>query len=370
LKRVGLFLPRFSTYGGVEGFAHRLAGALADSGNHVTFVCARQEVQAPEGVTVVETGRPPLRSLKIARFAAAAERVRRDSGFDVTLSMGKTLRQDILRASGGPLSVFWRLSSRAWPRGAAREWKMLRRRLSPANQIIRRLERRSLEGSGKIVAVSHLVRDWLMEEYPHIEAENIEVVYNLPDLNRFSPPSFEQRHIARRHFGLKQNETTIGFAATNFRLKGLESLIHALAALPSGFSLLVAGGRDKAGFAHLSEKLGLAGRVSFLGKVEEMSRFYHALDLFALPSFYDTCSNAVLEARASGLPVVSTADNGSSYFLPDRWIVRNPLDFRTLADAIESAAGEPSPGSLDVPPGLACGIEPYLQMIEESAGSG
>lgn len=369
MKRVGLFLPRFSTYGGVEGFAHRLTGALANSGYHVTFVCARQETNAPRGVRVVETGRPPLRALKIACFAKAAERVRRESGFDVTLSMGKTLRQDILRASGGPLSVFWNLSSLAWPVGMSREWKMLRRRLSPANSLIKRLERRSLEGSGRIVAVSHLVRDWLLQTYPHLEAKNIEVVYNLPDLSRFSSPSEEQRHLARQHFGLKNNVKTVGFAATNFRLKGLESLVQAMAELPSEFILLVAGGRDKAGYAYLSEKLGLAGRVVFLGKLEDMTRFYHALDLFALPSFYDTCSNAVLEARATGLPVVSTIHNGSSYFLPDRWVVPDPRDYKSLAAVIESAAGEASPEPLAVPSGISCGIEPYLQMIEE-AGSG
>ncbi|MBS6653380.1 MAG: glycosyltransferase family 4 protein, partial [Collinsella sp.] len=62
------------------------------------------------------------------------------------------------------------------------------------------------------------------------------------------------------------------------------------------------------------------GRIHFLGKVEDMPALYRAMDLFVLPSFYDACSNAVLEALACGLKVLSTTANGSSVFLPQEHV--------------------------------------------------
>jgi UDP-glucose:(heptosyl)LPS alpha-1,3-glucosyltransferase len=369
--RVGVFLPKLSEYGGAESFAYRLSGALAGAGFDTSFICARREAEPPEGVHVIEVGRPKsFRSLKVASYAMEAEEARVREKFDVSLSMGKTLRQDLLRASGGPLDVFWRLSKRAWPAGAPRGLKMLRRRASPANMIIRDIERKSLKNSRVIVAVSHLVRDWLIEAHPWLTEKDLRVVYNKPDLSRFSPPDDEEREAARRSLGVKPGRVALGLAGTNFALKGVGTLVRAMAALPEEFTAYVAGGRRPGRFEALAEKLGVAGRVEFLGRVDDMPGFYKALDVFALPSFYDTCSNAVLEALASGVRVVSSGDNGSSFFLPERWVIADPGDAGELARAVESAASEPRPGEFAWPDGVPCGIEPYLELAGELAGGG
>nr|WP_167941018.1 glycosyltransferase family 4 protein [Desulfobaculum xiamenense] len=359
-------LPKLSTYGGAEGFSLRLATALATAGHDVEFICARQETPAPEGVRPVIVGRPPLtRACKIAWYAYAAERARKRGGYDLSFSMGKTIAQDVLRMSGGPLSVFWRLSQRAWAPGLPRTWKMTRRRLSPANMLIRSLEETSLANQRVCVTVSHRVRDWLLEAHPWLAQRDLRVIYNKPDLSRFSPPSEDERRTLRRSYGLADGDVAISFAGTNFALKGLGTLTSALSMLPPNFRLLVAGGRHPGRFGRLAEDLGVAGRITHLGRVDDMPSLYRASDIFCLPSFYDTCSNAVLEALASGTRVISTRDNGSSHFLPERHVLADSADAHTLAAMLEATSAEERPGPFQWPTDVEAGIEPYLDLVRE-----
>ena len=127
--RVALMLPNLSRYGGAEQFGHRLAGYLAACGDFdVTFVCARQDAEAPEGVRVIRVGRPvPGKLGKTLWFALAAEAVRRKEGFDVAIGLGNTIFQDIARLSGGPTGLFWDHSIRAYDPGLPRTLKSISR---------------------------------------------------------------------------------------------------------------------------------------------------------------------------------------------------------------------------------------------------
>lgn len=368
-------LPRFSRYGGVEQFGYRLSAALAAKGHQVDFLCARQEVAAPEGVRVRRTGRPfGPRWLKMLIFAVRAEALRRNGDYDCTVSLGKTLNQDVMRVGGGPLTEFWRYSERAYPQGLTRAFKRLRRRLSPGNLLTLLIERRQYARTPVIIAVSHFVRDLIVTSRPGLDPASIRIVYNRPDLARFSPPTFEQREDARRVFGIKDGEIAIGLATSNFALKGVEPLIRALATLPETCSLYVAGGRKHAAYDALALRLGVADRVRFLGKVDSMPDWYRAIDIFTLPSFYDACSNAVLEALASGLPVLSSASNGSSVFLPPENVVDDPGDpaelARVLTRLISDAEAAGSAGTrprFQWPEGMVSGLDAFVEMVEEAA---
>ena len=369
-SRIALFLPKLSAYGGTEGFSLRLAKALAEQGYGVDFVCARQDTDAPPGVRVVRLGRPgPSRAMKIAWFAKAAEAVRRKNNYDLCIGFGNTVRQDLLRIGGGPLKIFWELSKRAYEPGFPRDFKMFRRRLSPGNSLMRNIERQALINQGTIVAVSHRVRDWLIAAHPHLKDRDIKIVYNQPDLERFTPAGPDERQTLRLGLGVDKNDTLITFAGTNFALKGLAPLIKALALLPENFKLHVAGHRNPGRFANLAASLGVAKRVRFLGYVKDMPRFYQAGDVFVLPSFYDACSNAALEALASGSKVVSSKDNGSGFFLPEKWVVQDPSDVSTLAQTIKSAAKEPRPPVFSWPKDVPAGMNPYLDLIRELLAS-
>jgi UDP-glucose:(heptosyl)LPS alpha-1,3-glucosyltransferase len=367
MKRISLILPRFSRYGGVERFGYNLSAALADAGYSVDFICARAEDEPPQGVNIINVGRYGFcRAGKLLWFVMAAEKARKKGNYDLTISLGKSLNQDILRIGGGPLESFWALSQRAWPAGFARSFKMFRRRTALVNMIIKYIERKQASSDCRMVCVSHRVRDWMVDSHPSLSGRKIDVIYNKPDLSLFSPLSQEERSLARAEFSLSDNDVVISTATTNFALKGVSFLIKALAELPANYHLQVAGGRNPSKYIKLAEELGVAERVRFLGKVEDMPALYGRSDIFVLPSFYDACSNSVLEALACGIPVISSRDNGSSYFLPEEQIINDPSDYMKLAGMISKVSVKKSGEAFAWPDDVPCGIEPYLQLVKET----
>jgi glycosyltransferase involved in cell wall biosynthesis len=72
--------------------------------------------------------------------------------------------------------------------------------------------------------------------------------------------------------------------------------------------LLVGDGPDRAALVARAGSLGIHDRVTFLGRQEDVYRFFAASDLFVLPSRLEGVSNALLEAMSQGLPVVAADD--------------------------------------------------------------
>ena len=319
MARIALILPRLSRYGGVEQFAFRLAEALAETRNsehEVEFICARSECLPPVGVRTHIVGRPGgLKFIKMLWFLIRAEQVRKRGNYDLVISLGKTWNQDMMRVGGGPQKTFWELSEKAWPAGFSRWFKHLRRRLLPSNWLTRIIDNHQYRSGCRIICVSDAV--------------------------------------------------AIATATSNFALKGTGILIRSVAMLPENVHLFIAGGRDSEPYQRLAKKLGVAGRIHFLGKVEDMPALYRAMDLFVLPSFYDACSNAVLEALACGLKVLSTTANGSSVFLPQEHVTPDPGDAEDLAARIRALIDEPAPGPFRIPDHIQAGLDTWVQVVNE-----
>jgi UDP-glucose:(heptosyl)LPS alpha-1,3-glucosyltransferase len=356
-------LPKLSRYGGVEGFAWRLSQALAQE-YKVDFICARQTTQAPEGVRVICIGRPWFgKTFKILWFALGAEWLRRRNAYDLTIGLGNTICQDILRISGGPTRVFWKYSQKAYAKGFPRRWKMLRRRISPSNNLILLIEKLQIKHSKILVANSHLIKKWLCEAYPQLTDQAVSIIYNRPNLEAFSPCSASEKRAIRSRLQLP-NTVIIGTAATNFMLKGIRPLITTLPFLPENHILVIAGGRNSSRYKRLAQKLNISDQVYFLGRVDDMASFYRACDLFILLSFYDACSNAILEALATGIPVISTTTNGSSIVLPAENIIEPDSSPETIASVIENAMNQKKQlPSITFPTDADAGLQPYMKMI-------
>ncbi|NCD25324.1 MAG: glycosyltransferase family 1 protein [Deltaproteobacteria bacterium] len=367
--RVALMLPKLGRYGGAEQFGYRLAEYLAGPGAaefDVTFICAKQDGPAPQGVRVVRVGRPlPGKLGKTLWFALAAEVARRQGRFDVSIGLGNTVFQDITRLSGGPTRLFWDYSIRAWPRGWPRRLKTMSRRLSPGKQLGCLIERLRMRHSQVLVANSEFVRDLSARAFPFLDADAIRVIHNQPDLRRFTPGDPAHKPDLRRRFDLPVDAELIVTAGTNFRLKGVHVLIQALPLLPTSFHLAVAGGRGSRDLTALAKNLDVAGRVHFLGRVDDMPSLYQAADIFALNTFYDACSNAVLEALACGLPTMSTTSNGSSVFLRPEAVLPDPADAAELARRVQLLIHGGATGRSDFSPPR--GLEPYADLIRSLA---
>jgi glycosyltransferase involved in cell wall biosynthesis len=86
-------------------------------------------------------------------------------------------------------------------------------------------------------------------------------------------------------------------------------------------------------------ELGLSDAVTFAGSIpfEDTPRFYRSADVFALSSTFDNSPNVVLEAMASGLPVVTTDVGGVREYVSDLvgGLVVPPGDASALAAGLE-----------------------------------
>lgn len=367
--RIAVMLPRFSRYGGVEQFGFHLAESLARRGHSVEFICSRQQTGPPSGVRIRKVPGPRFfKFLKIVSFAVFAERARRQGRYDCVIGLGKTWTQDIMRVGGGPVPRYWEFAEKA-RQGHGRLLKALRHRVSPYHRFDCWLEKKRYASAPRIVAVSHFMRDLAEETFA---VRGIDIVYNKPDLSRFFPPSPEEGQAARAAYGIEPSVLAIGHAATNYILKGTGQLIRALALLPDDCHMYVAGGRRPAACMALARSLGVESRVHFVGRVLDMPGFLHAMDVFAHPTFYDPCSNAVVEALASGLPTLSSAWNGSAFFLPVGQVLQDPRDIQGMADilrllrekALEQRQAGSRPGFV-WPEDVPAGVDAFVDYVEE-----
>lgn len=93
----------------------------------------------------------------------------------------------------------------------------------------------------------------------------------------------------------------------------------------------------KASYIRLAKKFWISEEIVFPGSTDEPEKYNGAADLLVHPSFYDACSLVVLEALASGLPVITTRYNGAGGIITDGkdgLVLDDPRDVRGLAEKI------------------------------------
>jgi glycosyltransferase involved in cell wall biosynthesis/predicted metal-dependent phosphoesterase TrpH len=155
------------------------------------------------------------------------------------------------------------------------------------------------------------------------------------DLARFSPH--------RRVGGLLPGEITVLYAGRLTREKGADLLADAFLQARERdprLHLALAGGGPEEGA--LRERLG--GHATFLGWLEgdALARAYASADVFLFASRTDTFGQVLLEAQASGLPVVAVAEGGPTSIVTDGITGRLcPPDAGALADAVVELAARP-----------------------------
>lgn len=163
------------------------------------------------------------------------------------------------------------------------------------------------------------------------------------DFARFDAPPAGAEEIRRRH------GTRLVFAlGRHVYYKGFEYLIEAMARVPNARLLLGSDGPLTPALRAQAAALGLGDRVVFLGRVpeDELSAYYHAADVFCLPSVEpaEAFGLAQAEAMACGRPVVCCElNNGVTYVNRhgETGLVVSPRDAASLAAALRELLDNP-----------------------------
>lgn len=332
--------------GGGEVYACKLAEGLIARGHELTLVSqtVHPDLQGPfEHIQV--TPRPVRRGRRVLAFSQAVDQVLDRGAHDIVHGLTQIFPQDVHRAGGGVFRYWQRVST---PNA------MLRFvfGLSSRSRIQRWVEDQIYAPGNyhMIQTNSQLVAGHIHGNYG-VPREQIEVIYNGVDLERFHPRLREAAGQAvRQELGIGAADPVVLFVGNNSRRKGLDRLGRAMAMLPdaSRVHLLVVG-RGKR--RHIRRALARhPGPCKWVGAKEDVSPYYGAADLFVLPTRYDPFANVSLEALASGLAVVTTLDNGAGELLTrgeDGVVSAEPDDPRQLADAIEMMLDQRGPALIE-----------------------
>jgi len=133
---------------------------------------------------------------------------------------------------------------------------------------------------------------------------------------------------------------TIGLLGQISPHKGHDDAIDALRRLGSGFRLLVAG-KGAVGYVNELKKGSLGLPVDFVG-FTELHEFFPMIDILAVPSWEEPFGIVLLEAMASGVPVVATNRGGPAEIMRSalHGVLVPPRDPAALASAIQSLADD------------------------------
>ena len=129
--------------------------------------------------------------------------------------------------------------------------------------------------------------------------------------DRFSSPSAQERARARQKLGLKDSDEVILTIGRQAYQKGHRYLFQAMADVsrrrPHAI-LLLAGSRDRHSelLEEIRDREKLKGCIRLLGHRDDVPDLLAAADLFVFPSLYEGAAGALLEAMATGLPIVAS----------------------------------------------------------------
>lgn len=156
----------------------------------------------------------------------------------------------------------------------------------------RTLESFSIKNADEVIIIYEFIRDYANK----MGAKSINLIYNRIDLSRFSPdiePAFNEAKPVIICVGRLMKE------------KNQECLVRAIKDLDV-ILLLIGDGPEYKNLKKLVHEFGLQDKVRFVRSIQnkEINRFYVSSDVFALPIKYGGFAIPVLEAAASGIPVI------------------------------------------------------------------
>ena len=300
--KVALSFPGCNRRGGIERVIYECAKFLSERGHEVTVFASRYE---PGGVAVryhhVPTSRT-LRKLEPLAFHHACTRAMLESQFDVHGAFG-------IDCPTGRRFLGWDRARGVVGEGEGAAVALVSGGVEAAAQSAARdaprLQRRHYRPGSyrRIVVMTEDVKSDLYRHYG-VPAEHVDLVpggYASAEFNLAR--TRELRQPMREELGFAQEDKVILFVANELQRKGFPTLLRAVDSMKDRRLKILVAGR-MAPSAH--------PRVKYFGSTSDVARCYAAADIFALPTLYEAWGRRIIEAMASGVPVLTRRLAGAS----------------------------------------------------------
>lgn len=176
----------------------------------------------------------------------------------------------------------------------------------------------------------------------------IMILPNGVEVDAFGAPAKTSRAEIRAGLGIPFDAPLVVSVCVLRPEKALDLLLEAFPAIvasqPAAHLLIVGDGPMMQPLTEMARTAGLAGQVHFAGYRKDIADILRAADIFVLPTRFDAQPTVIMEAMASGLPVVSTTFSG----IPDmvehgvQGTLVEPGDVPALAGALIDLIGNPA----------------------------
>jgi sugar transferase (PEP-CTERM/EpsH1 system associated) len=318
--------------GGTENGVVNLVNALAGEMRHTVVAVTTSgplAARLPASVAVHALGkRPGIDPRAVLRLVALFRRIRPDVVH--TRNWGAFDAVPAARLAGVRVVIHGEHGREAAdPEGQDRRRNGLRRLLSPL--------------VAQWVTVSNDLRRWLVHRVG-IPADRVLTIHNGVDTTRFAE---RDREAAREALGLEPGRPVVGTVGRLDPVKDHVRLVTAfrsvVARRPDALLVICGDGPLRNELRRAVEAAGLQGSVRLLGERDDVPRVLAAFDVFTLPSIAEGISNTILEAMATGLPVVATRVGGNPELVEDGVTGRlvEPRRAEVLAQALLDYLNDP-----------------------------
>jgi L-malate glycosyltransferase len=304
-----LHISSAQSFGGGERYLADLANALANRGHDVFAVLRPDSPLIPKltGLPAQNLVHLPLRNALDAQSAGR---------------LASFVRKQKIQLLHAHMARDYPLAAYAGRRNPDAKLVVTRHVLFPLN----RLHRITLSRVARVVAVSEAVGRQLRLQRI-VPPNRITVVHNGIDIARFETAmrEFNRKEFCSR-WGVPDQSILVGSVGSLNPLKGHEDFLAAAARVADTFPtayFIVAGVDGTAGQINRSNleglvrKLKLESRVRFIGKMDDVTPLFCALDILVSASHSESFGLAIAEAMTTGTPVVATETEGA------KEIVRN-----------------------------------------------
>ncbi len=212
--------------------------------------------------------------------------------------------------------------------------------------ILYRLRQLAERWSDRIVALNHhdLEEQVALGLAPR---EKYVVVPNGIDLRPYeASANGEPRAAMRSSLQVRGRTPVVAVVGRLTSEKGQDVLLQALARLDgrrAPILIIIGGGPEQGALREMSRALGVDGRVRFLGVRTDVPEVLRAADIVVLPSRYESGGLALMEAMASGLPVIASNIGGVPDLIRDgeEGLLVPAGEPEPLADAIDRVVRDP-----------------------------
>ena len=200
------------------------------------------------------------------------------------------------------------------------------------------------------ITVSKHLKKYLVKKVA-ITASRITQIYNGVDTNRFIPARFKPSNVLPLNFA-DENSIVFGSVGRIQPIKDQKTLVHAFATLSQKGGnigdkarlVIVGDGPQLSALRDLVDLLGIKSKTWLPGAISNVQDVMQVIDVFVLPSLAEGISNTILEAMASGLPVIATRVGGNLELVEEKQTgyFFDPGDIQSLVRLLTEYAANPS----------------------------